>query len=32
MYTKTTIETMNRASMISDLFEKVNGFVKQRKA
>lgn len=31
MYTKTRIETMNSASMISDLFEIVNGFVKQRK-
>ncbi|SEJ22044.1 hypothetical protein SAMN05216327_107166 [Dyadobacter sp. SG02] len=30
MYTKTRIETMNSASMISDLFEVVNGFVKQR--
>ncbi len=30
MYTKTRIETMNSASMVSDLFEIVNGFVKQR--
>lgn len=29
MYTKTRIETMNSASMISDLFEIVNDFVKQ---
>ncbi|MDR6806381.1 hypothetical protein J2Y45_003573 [Dyadobacter sp. BE34] len=32
MYTKTRIETMNSASMISDLFEIVNGFVKQGEA
>lgn len=30
MYTKTRIETMNSAAMISDLFEKVDDFVKQR--
>lgn len=32
MYTKTRIETMNSAAISSDLFEIVNGFVKQRKA
>lgn len=32
MYAKTRIETMNSASMISDLFEIVNGFVKQGEA
>jgi hypothetical protein len=30
MYAKTRIETMNSAAMISDLFEVVDGFVKQR--
>lgn len=32
MYMKTRIETMNSASMISDLFEIVNGFVEEREA
>lgn len=32
MYMKTRIETMNSASMISDLFEIVNGFVKKCEA
>lgn len=32
MYTKTSIETMNSGSMISDLFEVVNSFVKKSEA
>jgi hypothetical protein len=32
MYAKTNIETMNSAAMVSDLFEVVDGFVKQHEA